>query len=108
MNKDELIKELERLKDEYKKYSNNTSMNAGYRVAIMDTIDLVKKLTLTDFVVELPSVKSKEFQRWTQSKGYEPAFDRLWYEKNSQTYNTELLYRAFTNEIALATIKITI
>jgi len=46
MNKDELIKELERLKAEYKKYSNNTSMNAGYRVAIMDTIDLVKKLTI--------------------------------------------------------------
>jgi cobalamin biosynthesis Mg chelatase CobN len=46
MNKDELIKELERLKAEYNQYSNNTSMNEGYRVAIMDAIDLVKKLTI--------------------------------------------------------------
>ena len=46
MNKDELIKELKRLKAEYKKNSNNTSINAGYRVAIMDAIDLVKKLTI--------------------------------------------------------------
>lgn len=45
MDKDELIKELKRLNSEYIKYSNNTSMNAGYRVAIMDAIDLVKKLT---------------------------------------------------------------
>jgi len=43
-----LIKELERLKAEYKKYSSNTSMNAGYRVAIMDAIDLVKKLNIDD------------------------------------------------------------
>ena len=46
MNKDQLIKELESLKSEYEKYSTNTSMNAGYRVAIMDAIDLVKKLTI--------------------------------------------------------------
>tara|TARA_R110002050_G_scaffold228523_2_gene364159 strand:- start:896 stop:1177 length:282 start_codon:yes stop_codon:yes gene_type:complete len=46
MNKDELIKELERLKAEYKNYSNNTSMNTGYRTAILDAIDLVKKLTI--------------------------------------------------------------
>ena len=58
-----------------------------------------KQLTLTDVVVELPSKKSKEFERWTQSKGYESAFNGLWYEKNNQTYNTNLLYRAFTNEI---------
>jgi hypothetical protein len=58
-----------------------------------------KQLTLTDVVVTLPSVKSKEFKRWTQSKGYEPAFNGLWYEKNNQTYSTDLLYRAFTNEI---------
>jgi len=48
MSKEELIKELERLKAEYKKYSNNTSMNEGYRVAIMDAIDLVKKLNIDD------------------------------------------------------------
>ena len=58
-----------------------------------------KQLTLTDVVVTLPSVKSKEFKRWTQSKGYEPALNGLWYEKNNQTYSTDLLYRAFTNEI---------
>ena len=46
MNKDELIKELERLKAKYEKYSNNISMNVGYRAAIMDAIDLVKKLTI--------------------------------------------------------------
>ena len=61
--------------------------------------ELTKQLTLTDVVVTLPSVKSKEFKRWTQSKGYEPAFNGLWYEKNNQTYSTDLLYRAFTNEI---------
>ena len=58
-----------------------------------------KQLTLTDVVVTLPSVKSKKFKRWTQSKGYEPALNGLWYEKNNQTYSTDLLYRAFTNEI---------
>ena len=56
-------------------------------------------LTIPVVVVELPSKKSKEFERWTQSKGYEPAFNGLWYEKNKQTYNTDLLHRAFTNEI---------
>jgi len=61
--------------------------------------ELTKQLTLTDVVSTLPSVKSKEFKRWTQSKGYEPAFNGLWYEKNNQTYSTDLLYRAFTNEI---------
>jgi hypothetical protein len=61
--------------------------------------ELQRKLTLTDVVSTLPSVKSKEFKRWTQSKGYEPAFNGLWYEKNNQTYSTDLLYRAFTNEI---------
>tara|TARA_R110000764_G_C10780292_1_gene356098 strand:- start:235 stop:534 length:300 start_codon:yes stop_codon:yes gene_type:complete len=58
-----------------------------------------KQLTLTDVVVEFPSKKSKEFERWTQSKGYESASNGLWYEKNNQTYNTNLLYKAFTNEI---------
>lgn len=58
-----------------------------------------KQLIITDVVVELPNAKSKEFKRWTQSKGYEPAFNGLWYEKNNQTYNTEVLHRAFTNEI---------
>ena len=67
--------------------------------SITELVNLKEQLTLTDVVVELPSVKSKEFERWTQSKGYEPAFNGLWYEKNNQTYNTDLLHRAFTNEI---------
>ena len=46
MDKDELIKELKRLEEEYKIYSPNSSMNEGDRVAIMDAIDLVKKLTI--------------------------------------------------------------
>ena len=41
MNIEDLIKELERLKTE--KYSYNTSMNIGYRVAIMDAIELLQK-----------------------------------------------------------------
>ena len=67
--------------------------------SMTELVNLKEQLTLTDVVVELPSVKSKEFERWTQSKGYEPAFNGLWYEKNNQTYNTDLLHRAFTNEI---------
>jgi len=66
----------------------------GYNSALTK----LKSLTIPVVVAELPSVKSKEFQRWTQSKGYEPAFNGLWYEKNNQTYNTEILHKAFTNE----------
>ena len=58
-----------------------------------------KQLIITDVVVELPSVKSKEFQRWTQSKGYESCFNGLWYSKNNVDYDTKVLYRAFANEI---------
>ena len=46
MNKEEIIKELEKLKIEANEYSNYALMNEGYRVAIMDAIDLVKKLTI--------------------------------------------------------------
>jgi hypothetical protein len=45
MNKDELIKEIEELRD-IKNYSQSESLNTGYRTAILDTIDLVKKLTI--------------------------------------------------------------
>ena len=68
------------------------------RLAYLEA-ERTKQLILSGVVVELPSKKSKEFERWTQSKGYEPAFNGLWYEKNNQTYNTDLLHRAFTNEI---------
>ena len=43
MNKDELIKELLKLKDE--DYSIDALFNDGYRTSMMDAIDLVKKLT---------------------------------------------------------------
>ena len=45
MNKDELIKELEELRDT-KNYSQSELLNTGYRTAILDAIDLVKKLTI--------------------------------------------------------------
>ena len=44
LGKNKLLKELERLKNDSETYSDNTSRNEGYRVAIMDAIDLVKKL----------------------------------------------------------------
>jgi hypothetical protein len=44
MNKDEVIKELEQLRD-IKDYSKSKLKNTGYRTAILDAIDLVKKLT---------------------------------------------------------------
>ena len=45
MNKDELIKELEELRD-IKEYSQSNLMNTGYRTAILDALDLVKKLNI--------------------------------------------------------------
>ena len=45
MNKQELIKELEELRD-IKDYSTSKLMNTGYRTAILDSIDLVKNLSL--------------------------------------------------------------
>jgi len=45
MNKDEVIKELEELRD-IKNYSQSELLNTGYRTAILDAIDLVKKLTI--------------------------------------------------------------
>ena len=56
--------------------------------------------------VEFPNVESKEFQRWAQSKGYEPSFNGVWYEKNSQTYCKKILHRAFTNEIQFGKLEI--
>tara|TARA_R110002020_G_C16072466_1_gene756353 strand:- start:88 stop:387 length:300 start_codon:yes stop_codon:yes gene_type:complete len=86
--------EFEFLGDE--QISGNTALNIVNQ--IFEEAE-TEQLALCGVVVELPSKKSKEFERWTQSKGYEPAFNGLWYEKNNQTYNTDLLHRAFTNEI---------
>jgi|SaaInlV_120m_DNA_3_1039746.scaffolds.fasta_scaffold36797_1 hypothetical protein len=89
--------------EQYLKRIENKRLNSTPLYSRKEMIDFAEKyakqLTLTDVVSTLPSVKSKEFKRWTQSKGYEPAFNGLWYEKNNQTYSTDLLYRAFTNEI---------
>jgi hypothetical protein len=52
MNKVDVLKKLEKHKDECKDYSNYALMNEGYRSAMMDAIDLVKKLTIP--VVVLP------------------------------------------------------
>ena len=57
---EKIIKELEKLKAEYKNYSNNTSMNAGYRVAIMDSIDLIKRLTKEEEVDLISALPTKE------------------------------------------------
>ncbi len=46
MSKEEIIKELEKLNKDANEYSNYALMNEGYRTAIMDAIDLVKKLTI--------------------------------------------------------------
>ena len=43
MDKNEVIKELEELRD-IKKYSQSELLNTGYRTAILDAIDLVKKM----------------------------------------------------------------
>ena len=55
MSKGELIKELERLKNESETYSNNTVVNMVYRAAMLDAIKLVKKITLPDAAKELLS-----------------------------------------------------
>jgi len=84
---------------EWKDYCKNDNVPINTMKYITCLEERIEALTIPVVVVELPSKKSKEFKRWTQSKGYEPAFNGLWYEKNNQTYNTDLLHRAFTNEI---------
>jgi hypothetical protein len=42
MTKEELIKELEELRD-IKNYSQSELMNTGYKTAILDALDLVNK-----------------------------------------------------------------
>jgi hypothetical protein len=51
MNIEEIIKELDKLKKQSNEYSNYALMNEGYRVAIMDALDIVKKLTIPFVVV---------------------------------------------------------
>ena len=99
-----MSKDLELLKDDVKKMmlkdwtKTEVEKLSEFMEDVIIATMLVNKLPI-HVVATLPNVKSKEFLRWTQSKGYEPAFNGLWYEKNSQTYNTDVLHRAFTNEI---------
>ena len=58
LGKNQLLKELERLKNESGTYSNNNSINTGYYTAILDAIDLVKKLTLPDCAKDLLSYEN--------------------------------------------------
>ncbi|MBT3209134.1 MAG: hypothetical protein HN704_14745 [Bacteroidetes bacterium] len=46
MSKEKIIKALEKLKEDANEFSNFALMNEGYRIAIMDAIDLVEKLTM--------------------------------------------------------------
>lgn len=99
-----MSKEQENLRKEFidetkaKLWAEDINEDVGFSDKYVEWLE-AKQLNLTGVGCSLPSVKSKEFQRWTQSKGYEPAFNGLWYEKNKVTYETKVLYRAFTNEI---------
>ena len=64
MNKDELLKELQKLKDE--DYSNDALFNDGYRTSMMDAIDLVKKLNIDDV--------SKCYSEKDMDKAYDKGF----------------------------------
>ena len=59
MNKENTIKELEKLRD-CKNYSRNNAMNTGYREGILDALDLVKNLTIDSVIKSCkdPSVLS--------------------------------------------------
>jgi hypothetical protein len=50
MTKEETIKKLTELKNESEDYSKYALMNEGYRVAMIDAIDLVKKLNIGSVV----------------------------------------------------------
>jgi len=50
MTKEELIKELEELRD-IKNYSQSELLNTGYRTAMLDALDLVNKYFDLDHVV---------------------------------------------------------
>ena len=64
MNKDEVLKKLEKHKEESEDYSNYALMNEGYRAAMMDAIDLVKNLTIPVVVF------SEERAELCQCKGF--------------------------------------
>ena len=61
MTKEEAINKLTELKNESEDYSKYALMNEGYRVAMMEAIDLVKKLN-TGRV-------SKRYLFWFESEG---------------------------------------
>lgn len=59
----------------------------------------VEQYAIHGVVDTLPNAKSKEFLRWTQSKGYASCFNGLWYSKGGVDYSTEVLHRHFANEL---------
>jgi hypothetical protein len=66
MNKDELLKELQKLKDE--DYSNDALFNDGYRTSMMDAIDLVKKLNIDD-VSKNEAICNCANEYWKEDEG---------------------------------------
>jgi hypothetical protein len=55
-------------------------------------------------VFTLPSKEGNIFKNWLQNKGYKPSFTELLYEKDKVLSLTDVLYRAFTNEIEFGSI----
>ena len=54
MNKDELLKTLEKLKKTANSHTHQPLFNGGYREGIMDAIDLVKNLSLGNVMDKFP------------------------------------------------------
>tara|TARA_R110000764_G_scaffold72464_3_gene148631 strand:+ start:7473 stop:7715 length:243 start_codon:yes stop_codon:yes gene_type:complete len=79
MNKDEVIKELEELRD-IKDYSKSELLNTGYRTAILDAIDLVKKLTIPVVMQSLPKRLSNRAYGNAKTMRYED-FVKWWDEQ---------------------------
>jgi hypothetical protein len=96
MNKDKLIKELEELRDT-KNYSQSELLNTGYRTAILDAIDLVKKLTIP--IVSQRSElfadqDSKEFILWQRDMQIQ-RIDNNVYKWREFTYNRDFFLEKY-------------
>lgn len=97
------LESLEEFEDYIKQLDEKVGLTTNTYKEVMNAIikerDKLKKMSLSDVVATLPNEKSKEFKRWTQSKGYASCYNGLWYSKNGVNYDTKVLHRAFTNEI---------
>jgi len=67
MSKEELIKELEELRD-IKNYSQSELMNTGYKTAILDALDLVNKY------FDLDSVSGSDWEKELVDKNIHGVF----------------------------------